>query len=273
MANKFPVKVINLTKIIKNFTVVTIVMLSFSLVFFSKTDYYLINGIKSISSNIVSPITQIISTPTYIMSNLANELDQFKKLKFENKILQEEIIRLKKWQTLAIQNSRENKVLKRLLNATDNNLTLIKTASLLNRNDTIYTKLININAGFEDNLKENMSAINERGLVGKIIDVTNNKSRVLLITDPNLSISIKTMSDGIFSLVKGSGDNKHLVSSFIKDNKIPKLGDIVVTSGTAQVFPVDILIGKVSKIEKDRFYILPFVDFNNIDYVQIVTSK
>ena len=180
---------------------------------------------------------------------------------------------MKKWQTLAIQNSRENKVLKRLLNATDNNLTLIKTASLLNRNDTIYTKLININAGFEDNLKENMSAINERGLVGKIIDVTNNKSRVLLITDPNLSISIKTMSDGIFSLVKGSGDNKHLVSSFIKDNKIPKLGDIVVTSGTAQVFPVDILIGKVSKIEKDRFYILPFVDFNNIDYVQIVTSK
>ena len=35
--------------------------------------------------------------------------------KEENKILQEEIIRLKKWQTLAVQNSRENKVLKKLL--------------------------------------------------------------------------------------------------------------------------------------------------------------
>ena len=38
-----------------------------------------------------------------------------------SKGLNEEIIRLKKWQTLAIQNSRENKVLKKLLNATDNN--------------------------------------------------------------------------------------------------------------------------------------------------------
>ncbi len=54
---------------------------------------------------------------------------------------------------------------------------------------------------------------------------------------------------------------------------MPKIGDIVVTSGTAQIYPVDLLVGKISKIEKDRFYVLPYVDFNNIDYLQIVTSK
>ena len=118
-----------------------------------------------------------------------------------------------------------------------------------------------------------MTAINERGLIGKVIQTTSKNSRILLLTDPNLSISIKTISDGIFSLLSGAGDNKHLVSSFIKDDKMPKLGDIVVTSGTAQIFPVDILVGKINKIEKNRFYVLPFVDFNNIDYVQIVTSE
>ena len=44
-----------------------------------------------------------------------------------------------------------------------------------------------------------MSAINERGLVGKVIDTTSNNSRVILLTDPNLSISVKSISDGIFS--------------------------------------------------------------------------
>ena len=73
--------------------------------------------------------------------------------------------------------------------------------------------------------------------------------------------------------ISGTGNNKYLVSNFIKDNKMPKLGDIVVTSGTAQMYPADLLVGKISKIEKDRFYVLPFVDFNNIDYLQIVTSK
>ena len=83
------------------------------------------------------------------------------------KLLQEEIIRLKKWQTLAIQNSRENKVFKKLLNATDNNLKLVKTASLINRNDTFFSKLIILMLALNINIEKNMSAINERGLVGR----------------------------------------------------------------------------------------------------------
>ncbi len=273
MAPRFKVNVFQTTKILKHITIITVVLLSFILILFSKSDLFLINSLKNISSSFVNPVTSIISSPVKIVSNLVNEFNQFKNLKFENKILQEEIIRLKKWQTLAIQNSRENRVLKRLLQATDNNLKLIKTASLINRNDSLFLKLININAGYEDKIKNNMSAINERGLVGKVIETNSKNSRVLLLTDPNMSISIKTISDGVFSLVSGKGDNKFLVSSFVKDNKMPRIGDIVVTSGTAQVFPVDLLVGKIAKIEKDRFYVLPFVDFNNIDYVQIVTSK
>ena len=273
MASKFQIRVFQLSRFVKNFTIISVVTLSFLLVFFSKTDYYLVNGIKNLSSSVVIPITRFISAPVNVFSSFINEYNQFRSLKFENKILQEEIIRLKKWQTLAIQNSRENKVLKRLLNATDNNLLLVKTASLINRNDTIYNKFININAGYEDNIKRNMSAINERGLVGKIIDTTPNNSRVILLTDPNLSISVKSISDGVFSLLTGTVNGKYLVSSFIKDNKIPRLGDIVVTSGTAQIFPVDLLVGKVAKIEKNRFFVQPFVDFQNIDYLQIVTSK
>ena len=273
MAPRFKVKALQTSKVLKNITIITVVLLSFFLILFSKSDLIIINSIKNISSSIANPVTVIISSPVKILSNLANQYNQFKNLKFENKMLQEEIIRLKKWQTLAIQNSRENKVLKRLLKATDNNLTLIKTASLVNRNDSLYSKLININAGYEDNIEKNMSAINARGLVGKIIHTNPTNSRILLLTDPNMSVSVKTISDGSFSLLSGAGDNKHLISSFIKDDKMPRLGDIVVTSGTAQKFPVDLLVGKIAKIEKDRFYVLPFVDFNNIDYVQIVTSK
>ena len=273
MAPKFKVKVIQTSKILKNITIVSILILSFFLIFFSKSDLVLINNLKNISSSIVNPATKIISSPFKLISNISNEYKLFKTLKFENKMLQEEIIRLKKWQTLAIQNSRENKVLKRLLQATDNNINLVKTASLTNRNDTLLSKLININAGFEDNIKKDMSAINERGLVGKVVEINPSNSRILLLTDPNFSVPVKTISDGTFSLVSGYGDGKYLISRFVKNEKLPRIGDIVVTSGTAQIFPVDLLVGKIAKIEKERFYVLPFVDFKNLDYVQIVTSK
>ena len=194
-------------------------------------------------------------------------------MKLENLKLKEEILRLKKWQILAVQNSRENKVLKKLLNATDNNLFLIKTASLINRNDILFSKTININAGSKDGLMEQMSVINHRGLVGRIIDPSINNSKVLLLTDQNSSVPVKTISDGSASIVQGSGDGIHLISSFIKEDKMPKVGDLVVTSGTAQIFPPDLLVGKIVKIFKNKFYILPFVDFNNLDYVQVVKSE
>jgi len=182
-------------------------------------------------------------------------------------------MRLKKWQALAVHNESENKVLKKLLNSTDSSLSLVKTASLVSRNDFMFSKMININAGLKDGILNDMAVINYRGLLGRTVDTSISNSRVLLLTDPNSSIAVKTISNANYSLLQGSDDGIHLVSAFSKDETIPRVGDLVVTSGSAQVFPSNILVGKIVKVAKDNFYVLPFVDFKNIDYVQIVENK
>jgi len=273
MSPKFKIKSISKSKILTSASTSLIFLFSFVLIFFSKSDYYLVNQLKSISLEIVNPLTKIVSLPVSFTSNTINRIQEFSILKSENLKLKEEILRLKKWQILAVQNSRENKVLKKLLNATINNLSLVKTASLVNRNDILFSKTININAGTKHGLMNQMSVINHRGLVGRIIDPSINNSKVLLLTDQNSSVSVKTISNGLVSLVQGFGDGTHLISIFIKEDKMPKVGDLVVTSGTAQVFPPDLLVGKIVKKLENRFYILPFVDFNNLDYVQVVKSE
>ncbi len=273
MALTFKIKALASTKVLTSLSASIVFISSFLLIFFSKSDYILINQIKSVSNEIVNPITKIVSLPINITSNLVNNFNEFNNLKADNLKLKEEILRLKKWQILAIQNTRENKVLKKLLNATDNNLSLVKTTSIINRNDFLFSKTININAGSKHNIENQMSVINHRGLVGRIIHPSLNKSKVLLITDQNSSIPVKTISDGSFSLVQGSKNGNLLISSFIKGDRMPKIGDLLVTSGSAQVFPPDILVGKIIKTSENRFYVLPFVDFNNLDYVQVVKSQ
>ena len=257
----------------KNIFLSFIFLLSFLLILFSKSDYLLINKFKLISNTYLHPITSFVTTPLKVASNLQTQFYEFRNLKVENKILKEEIMRLKKWQALAIHNSSENRVLKKLLNATNNNLSLVKTASILTRNDFMYSKMVKINAGLKDGVIKEMAVINHRGLVGRTVDTSINNSKVLLLTDPNSSISIKTISNENYSLVRGADDGVHLVSAFMKDEKMPKVGDLVVTSGSAQVFPADILVGKIVKIVKNNFYVLPFVNFKNIDYVQVVETK
>ena len=135
MTLSFKVKAISRSKFLKNLFLSLIFLVSFFLVFFSKSDYTVINKFKSISNNYLYPITSFIVAPVKIVSKIKTQIYEFRNLKIENSILQEEVMRLKKWQALAIHNNSENKVLKKLLNSTDSNLTLVKTASLISKND------------------------------------------------------------------------------------------------------------------------------------------
>lgn len=273
MVLSFKVKAIARSRSLKNLFLSVVFLFSFLLIFFSKSDYFIVNKFKSISNSYLHPITTFVVAPIKIVSNFQNQFYVFRNLKSENKILKEEVMRLKKWQALAIHNNSENKVLKKLLNSTDNSLSLVKTASLISRNDFMFSRMININAGLKDSVNNDMAVVNYRGLVGRTVNTSISSSRVLLLTDPNSSIAIKTISNEHYSLLQGAEDGVHLVSSFSKGDQLPKVGDLVVTSGSAQVFPSNILVGKIVKVTKEKFHVLPFVDFKKIDYVQIVENK
>ena len=73
MAPKFQIKVFQLSRFVKNFTIISIVSLSFLLVFFSKSDLYIVNGIKNISTSVIIPITRVISAPVNVFTNFVDK--------------------------------------------------------------------------------------------------------------------------------------------------------------------------------------------------------
>ena len=257
----------------KNFLLPFLFLLTFVLILFNKADYFLINKAKSFGIDIVSPVTRIISSPVTITTNIAKRLNNIISLESENLKLKEEIIRLKKWQILAIKNSRENKVFKRLLNSTSHQVDIIKTASVINQSHGRYSKLITINAGLNFKIKTDYAVINDRGLVGKTVFTTYKNSKILLINDSTSSVPVKTLSDNYYSILKGDASGKYLISSFTKDDKLPRVGDLLVTSGNAKIFPRDILVAKVIDVKEDYYIALPYVDFHNLNFVQVVKSK
>ena len=248
-------------------------ILTFLLIIFNKTDYVLVNKLKAISVDVVSPITKTITIPVKVTADVIKTYSNIRFLKQENLRLKEEVVRLKKWQTLAIKNQMENNAYKKLLNSTSNKLNLIKTASVISQSPGIYAKMIIINAGFEDGISTDLSVINDRGLVGKVVSTSKNNSKIILINDQNSSVPIKNLSNNFFAIITGTSEGKYLSSSFIKDNNIPKVGDLLLTSGSAKIFPKDILVGKVVSVNEDNFLVLPYVDFNNLNYVQIINFE
>ena len=77
----------------------------------------------------------------------------------------------------------------------------------------------------------------------------------------------------INAIIKGTINGKYLTSSFMKEDKKPKIGEVLLTSGNAKIFPPNILVGKVIKVSNDSFLALPYVDFNNLEFVQVVNIR
>ena len=190
------------TKNIKNITIPILFIFTFFLIIFNKTDYFLVEKIKSTGIDIVGPISIFLSYPVNFSIKTVNYVNEIKFVKKENIKLKKEIIRLKKWQTLAIKNSRENNAYKKLLNSTSNNLNVVKTATIISHSPKLYTKSIIVNAGLNHQIEMNLAVINERGLVGKTILVTKNNSKVLLINDQNSSVSVRSFNRDFFAIMK-----------------------------------------------------------------------
>ena len=258
------------TRNYSNLFLTILFIFTFILILFNKTDYVIVNKIKSYSIDVITPTVGIINFPIKVTANAIKTINEIRFLQKENLKLKEEVIRLKKWQTLAIKNQRENKAYKKLLDSTVSNINVIKTASVISQSSKIYAKTILINAGINHGVSVDMSVINERGLVGKIISSTKNNSKVILINDQNSSVPVKTISNNFFAIVRGAMNGRYLTSSFTKDEKKPKTGDLLLTSGNANIFPQDILVGKVVDVKEDNFLILPYVDFDNIEFVQVI---
>ena len=248
-------------------------ILTFLLVLFNKTDYVIVNKIKSFSIDVITPAVGIINFPIKVTANAVKTINEIRFLQHENLKLKEEVIRLKKWQTLAFKNQRENKAYRKLLNSTITKINVIKTASVISQSSEIYAKTILINAGLDHGVSEDMAVINERGLVGKIISSTNKNSKVILINDQNSSVPVKTISNKFFAIIGGTSEGKYLTSLFMKDEKNPKVGDLLLTSGNTKTFPQDILVGKVINVSEDNFLALPYVDFDNIEFVQVINTN
>ena len=101
-------------------------VLTFLLIIFNKTDYIVINKIKSLSTDVLNPVSRFITSPVKVATQTVHKINEIRFLQQDNLKLKEEVKRLKKWHTLAIKNQRENNAFKKLLKTTTNNINIIR---------------------------------------------------------------------------------------------------------------------------------------------------
>lgn len=150
-------------------------------------------------------------------------------------------------------------------------------AEIVGIDASLYFKSIFIDKGKKDGIKKNMAAISPRGVVGRILKVTNSFSMVILLVDQNFALDTivqRTRSRGV---VEGMGDSYCRMKYVLSSDDI-RSGDLVVTSGLEGVFPKGTVVGKIMSVKKTSspfkdVVIKPVVDFGKLEEVFIVLDQ
>lgn len=259
--------------------VITIVILIL-LVIFSNGDTNS-SFLENIASNLVMPIQNGM---TYLKNKIGGNNTFFtdiSKLKEENESLKQKNSELEQSLRELENVKSQNETLKEYLNLTQK-YGEYKTISgyVINKDISNYSKTVVINVGTQDGVKEDMTVIADKGLVGHVVSVTNNTAKVQTIIDTASSISC-TMSTTKEAIVcKGTLDDKSLLKAmYIPTDKNIVQGDSVETSGLGGIYPKGIHIGTVKKVTNtqnstDRYALIETaVDFEKLDTVLVVTNK
>jgi rod shape-determining protein MreC len=230
---------------------------------------------------LISPISKTFWRAGDSASGFFTSLLNAKGLTQENSNLQQENQRLSSEVSALQETINEDQAIKEVAQNTQaDNVTLApaQTIGLDTANDVMV-----INKGSQDGISENMPVISsQKVLYGKVSKVYKNFSNITLISDKNSVVDAKVQSSDttkppIFGAIKGNGNFSIYLDLVAQDATINQ-GDVVVTSALEGIFPKDLLIGKITHINKNdskpfqTAAIQPFFNVNAADNVFIITN-
>lgn len=139
---------------------------------------------------------------------------------------------------------------------------------------------LTIDGGTDDGIQCDMGVIGRDGLVGIVCATTSKYANVMPIINEDSRISVKLANSAYFGSLSWNGKDRRIATL----TEIPgyinvAVGEPIVTSGYSTIFPKDIHVGYVTKVDKDPttdFYILDVelnVDFSNLDYVYVIKNN
>ena len=155
----------------------------------------------------------------------------------------------------------------------------IMEAKVVSSTTSLQANYLTIHRGSDEQVRPNMGVIGPQGVVGTVVNVSENFATVMSLLHYQSTVIAKLKNGGERGPVKWDGLSPLLVTmrDVPKSAKVAK-GDTVVTSETSSRFPANTMVGTVYEVVDDNttnFYTLrirPSTNFYTIEYVYVVDN-
>ena len=142
-----------------------------------------------------------------------------------------------------------------------------------------YSHQIVINKGAINGVFEGQPVLDDKGIVGQIMQVSSTNSRVLLIADVTHAIPVRVARNNVRLIVSGSGSLDELLIQHVAHSSDLKIGDILISSGLGNIFPEGYPVATITSIIRDesrpfpQIRAKPIAQLDRLKYLLLLWSK
>lgn len=253
----------------QRFSVGALVALTFGLMLLGKADTVFVEKARIVFNEILAPVEAFLAKPAKTVSDLIEGFHSLVFMRRENVKLREENKELIDLRSKAERLRFQNEELSRLLKYVPPPEATFVSAQVIADAGNAFAQSLIAFAGTDEGVSKGDVVLSGEGVVGRIAFAGDEASRVLLLTDINSRIPVRLSPSDIPAIL--SGDNSEYPQLiFLPRNVKVSVGDKVVTSGTAGVFPSDLPVGTVHSVADGVVKVKLFSNRNRLEIVRIV---
>jgi len=221
---------------------------------------------------VVTPVGGVLSAPVrWVGSSVAFVGGYFNAVS-ENRRLKREMREMRQWQQVAIALKDRNERLEAVLGLRTEPPIPMATGRVVLDTRGPFSNARIANTGANAGVEIGNPVMNERGVVGRVVGVAPNFSRILLLTDVASKLPVMIDRTNARAILEGDGGpNPQL--DYLRGRDAVKKGDRVLTSGDGGVFPRGLPVGTAVQGLDGRWRVVLDADAGSIDFVRILKFK
>ncbi len=256
-------------QLFKKIELVFFVVLSIVFLITSKVSKDFSSSVSFAFVNVSLPIVKTAAFPFNTAINLLINFEELIDARKENEALKAENAKLRALEIKALNFNNENQELKNLLKFVIPRSTNYTVAKISGRSHGLFNQNLFLNAGLNKKVKEGGIVTGAVGMIGRVVEVSDDKSRLMLVTDPNSRVPVIASRSRARGVLIGMNNNLMEILYLSKNHQI-RVGDMIFTSGDGDTMPAGILIGVVRKVDKSYVGVEMIEDINNADIVTVM---
>lgn len=134
-----------------------------------------------------------------------------------------------------------------------------------------------VEGGLQQGFSQDMIAVCNNHLVGRVVEAYPSYSKIQLITDRSLKVAAYCAKTGAQGIYTGLGKLTVAALAFVDHLQVVEVGDMVLSTGSGLIYPQGLCLGGVANVEKKDIEcviaVRPLIALDKIEYCLLMPRQ